>query len=145
MGHRMSEQYPTRHEQAPDFSWLARLPHGDRRLTAEAREGARRAARYATHAFRGPIGELISRELGSYVERGMQVPVSALGPRLVAAMQREEARHPLPPLPGYAHLPALPAPGNGLRWRYRTAADPERPARGTQPQTSPKTMASPSG
>ncbi|MEN3298418.1 MAG: hypothetical protein V7633_476 [Pseudonocardia sp.] len=98
-------------------------PHGSRSLTAQARQDAMAAARYAEHAYPGPIGEVLSRELRNYAEDGEQLPPHASAPRLISAVQRQQARNPLPPAPGYAHLPAQYIPGSALRWRYRTAAD----------------------
>jgi hypothetical protein len=97
-------------------------------LTAEAVAAALHAAHYAALTYEGPIGELISRELRNYSESGVQQPPTAMGPRLVAAMQRQEARQPLPPAPSWTHLPAQYIPGSGLRWRYRSVADLDQPA-----------------
>ena len=101
-------------------------------LTAEAMEATLHAAHYAALTYEGPIGEIISRELRGYAESGVQLPPSAMGPRLVAAVQRQEARQPLPPAPSWAHLPAQYVPGSPLRWRYRTVADLDQPATDTQ-------------
>jgi hypothetical protein len=98
-------------------------------LTAEA---TLHAAHYAALAYEGPIGEIISRELRSYAESGVQLPPSAMGPRLVAAVRRQEARQPLPPALSWAHLPAQYVPGSPLRWRYRTVADLDQPATDAQ-------------
>jgi hypothetical protein len=98
-------------------------PHGSGSLTAQARQSAMAAARYAEYAYPGPIGEVLSRELRSYADDGEQLPPHALAPRLVLAVRRQEARNPLPPAPGYAHLPAQYIPGSALRWRYRTVTD----------------------
>jgi hypothetical protein len=97
-------------------------------LSAEATEAALHGAHYAALTCEGPIGELIGRELRNYAESGVQLPPSAMAPRLVAAMQRQEARQPLPAARSWAHLPAQYVPGSGLRWRYRTVADLDQPA-----------------
>ena len=104
-------------------------PHGSGSLTAQARQDATVAARYAEHAYPGPIGEVLSRELRNYAEDGEQLPPHASAPRLILAMQRQQARNPLPPAPGYAHLPAQYIPGSALRWRYRTVIDPDENTR----------------
>jgi hypothetical protein len=98
-------------------------------LTTKAVEEALHAARCARHAYEGPIGDLVSRELRTYAEIGEQLPPSALGPRLVSEMQRQEARQPLPAPRSHAHLPARYVPGTPLHWRYRTVAD--------QPESDP--------
>ncbi|WP_433284433.1 hypothetical protein ACQPZQ_24685 [Pseudonocardia sp. CA-142604] len=94
-------------------------------LTGEDMAATLHAAQHAALTYEGPIGELISRELRHYAQRGVQLPPSAMGPRLVAAMRRQEARQPLPPAPGWAHLPARYIPGSGLRWRHRSVAEPD--------------------
>lgn len=94
------------------------------RLSPEAARAALRAARYAVAAYPGPIGELISRELHSYVDAGEQVHAPALAARLILALERGEAQHPLPPIHGdWRHLPAQYIPGSPMHWRYRTSAD----------------------
>lgn len=106
----------------------------------ESSEGARlssasiaavwRAARYAEHAYPGPIGDLIGQELRTYAANGVKLPPHAIGPRLASMLITQEKRHPLPPLPSYAHLPAQHAPGTGSRWRYRSVIDVEEPDTG---------------
>lgn len=103
------------------------MPIGHR-SPRNAPEIALHLAHYAALTYEGPIGEIISRELCSYAESGVQLPSSAMGPRLVAALQRQQARQPLPPAPSWAHLPAQYVPGSGLRWHYRTVADVDLPA-----------------
>jgi hypothetical protein len=97
-------------------------------LTAEATAAALNVAHYASLTYEGPLGEIISQELRQYAESGVQLPPSAMGPRLVAAMQRQEARQPLPRARSWAHLPAQYIPGSALKWRYRTVADLDQPA-----------------
>ena len=101
-------------------------------LTREDMAATLHAAHYAALTYEGPIGELVSRELRNYARSGVQLPSSAMGPRLVAAMQRQEACQPLPPAPSWAHLPAQYIPGSGLRWRYRSLADLDQPATDSQ-------------
>ena len=94
------------------------------RLSPDAARAALRAARYAVAAYPGPVGELISRELHSYVGAGEQVHAPALATRLILALERSEAQHPLPPIHGgWRHLPAQYIPGSPMHWRYRTSAD----------------------
>lgn len=94
------------------------------RLNPDAASVALRAARYAVAAYPGPIGELINKELRSYVDAGEQVRAPALVARLILALQRSEAQHPLPPIrSGWWHLPAQYIPGSPMHWRYRTSAD----------------------
>lgn len=93
-------------------------------LGRKAADVALRAARYAILAYPGPIGELISHELHSHVDHDEQLDQAAVATRLVLAMQRREARHPLPPTrSGWEHLPAQYMPGSPLHWRYRTPID----------------------
>ena len=94
------------------------------RLSPDAARAALRAARYAVAAHPGPIGELISRELHSYVDTGEQVHAPALAARLILALQRGEAQNPLRPIQSdWRHLPAQYIPGSPMHWRYRTIAD----------------------
>ena len=94
------------------------------RLSPDAARIALRAARYAVAAYPGPIGELISRELRSYVDAGEQVHAPALAARLILALQRGEAQNPLPSIQNdWRHLPAQYVPGSPMRFRYRTSAD----------------------
>ena len=94
------------------------------RLSRDAARTALRAARYAVAAYPGPIGELISRELHSYVDAGEQVHAPALAARLILALQRGEAQNPLPPIQSdWRHLPAQYIPGSPMHWRYQTIAD----------------------
>jgi hypothetical protein len=96
------------------------------RLSREATDEARRAARYAVSANPGPIGDLVDQELKRYIEAGEELHAPALPPRLIAALRASEAQHPLPPTPNWRHLPAQYIPGTPLHWRYRTAADDDR-------------------
>ena len=107
-------------EVSPAVSWSSADRAEWPPLTAEAIAAILQAARYAALTYEGPVGEIISGELRSYAESGVQLPPSAMGPRLLAAMQRQEARQPLPAAPSWAHLPAQYIPGSGLKWRYRT-------------------------
>lgn len=107
-------------------------PHGAGSLTAQARQSVMAAARYAEHAYPGPIGEVLSRELRSYAEDGEQLPPHASAPRLVLMVRRQEARNPLPPAPGYAPRrrstsQAAPCAGAPARspTRSRTCVPPE--------------------
>lgn len=84
-----------------------------------------RSARYAAAAFPGPVGELISREIRTYVDAGEQLPAYALAPRLVADMTTWELRNPLPPIPDAA--PRY-VPGTAMHFRSPTAADEPDPA-----------------
>jgi hypothetical protein len=94
------------------------------RLSRDAAQIALRAARYAVAAYPGPIGELISRELHSYVDAREQVHAPALAARLILALQRGETQNPLPPIQNaWRHLPAQYIPGSPMHWRYRTSAD----------------------
>ena len=107
-------------EASPSASWSSADRAEWPPLTAEATAAILQAARYAALTYEGPVGEIISGELRSYAEGGVQLPPSGMGPRLLAAMQRKEARQPLPQAPSWAHLPAHYIPGSALRWRYRT-------------------------
>lgn len=101
------------------------LSSRQQRLTTQDVAVARRAARYAQHAYGGPVGDLIGRELREYAEAGQQLPPYAIGPRLVSLLTQQEARDPLPPARTYTHLPAQYVPGTPLHWRYRSIADVE--------------------
>jgi hypothetical protein len=107
----------------------------DRSLTQAERRAALSAARYAVAAYSGPIGELISRELHSYVDAGVREHVPSLAPRLILGLERAEARNPIPEIRhGWAHLPAQYIPGTPMHWRYRDVAEaplPTAPADGT--------------
>jgi hypothetical protein len=94
----------------------------DRPLTTDERSVALRSARYASHAYPGPMGELISSRIHEYVLDGKLLESFSLPRRLVRSMQTMEARSPLPPLGGYDYLPATYMPGSPGRWRYRTSA-----------------------
>jgi hypothetical protein len=95
----------------------------DRPLTTEERAVALRSARYASHAYPGPVGDLVSSTIQEYVLGGNLLEPFSLAGRLVRALQTMEARSPLPPRARYNHLPAEYLPGSAMRWRYRTAAD----------------------
>jgi hypothetical protein len=95
-------------------------------LTTVERAAALGSARYASHAYPGPVGDLVKTKIEQYVVDGRQLEPFDLAPRLIRSMQTMEARSPLPPRTGYDHLPAVHVPGSGGRWRYRTAADEGR-------------------
>jgi hypothetical protein len=95
----------------------------ERDLTTVERATALRSARYAAHAYPGPVGDLIRTKIEEYVTDGKMLGPCALADRLVRSMQTMESRSPLAPRRGYDHLPAIHVPGSGSRWRYRTAAD----------------------
>jgi hypothetical protein len=127
---------------APTPPWITRAaprtgaaratePAEASRLTAQDVAAARRAARYAQHAYGGPVGDLIGRELRAYTEAGEQRPPHAMGPRLVSMLMKQEARHPLPLPRTDTHLPAKYVPGTSLRWRCRFVADVEESAAGS--------------
>jgi hypothetical protein len=97
-----------------------------RDLTTVERTTALRSARYASRAYPGPVGDLVKAKIEEYVVDGRPLRSFDLAPRLVRAMQTLESRSPLPRRGGYDHLPAVPVPGSGMRWRYRTAADEDR-------------------
>jgi hypothetical protein len=98
----------------------------ERDLTTVERATALRSARYASHAYPGPVGDLIKAKIEEYVVDGRLLEPFDLAPRLVRAMQTTETQSPLAPRGGYDHLPAVPIPGSGMRWRYRTAADEDQ-------------------
>jgi hypothetical protein len=98
----------------------------ERDLTTVERAAALGSARYAAHAYPGPVGDLVKAKIEQYVVDGKQLEPFDLAPRLVRAMQTMEGSSPLPPRRGYDHLPAVHVPGSGGRWRYRTAADEGR-------------------
>jgi hypothetical protein len=101
-------------------------PLADRTLTTDERSAALRSARYASHAYPGPVGDLISSKIHEYVLDGKLLEAFSLPRRLVRSMQTMETRSPLPPLGGYDFLPATYMPGSAGRWRYRTAADEDQ-------------------
>ncbi|NMO93056.1 hypothetical protein [Actinomycetospora sp. TBRC 11914] len=98
----------------------------ERDLTTVERASALRSARYASQAYPGPVGDLITARIEEYVVDGRRHEPFDLAPRLVRAMQTMETWSPLPSRGGYDHLPAVPIPGSGMRWRYRTATDEDR-------------------
>jgi hypothetical protein len=100
------------------------LAEGD--LTTVERATALRSARYAAHAYPGPVGDLIKTKIEQYVMDGKLLEPFDLARRLVRSMQTMETRHPLPSGGGYDYLPTVYVPGSGMRWRYRTAADEDR-------------------
>ncbi|GLZ47930.1 hypothetical protein Acsp06_41150 [Actinomycetospora sp. NBRC 106375] len=87
---------------------------------AEA-DTALRCARYARHAYPGPVGELISTDIHAAVAGDL--PAGPVVRRVVSALRTMERSRPLPPLEGDRRLPARHVPGSGGRWAYRTAAD----------------------
>jgi hypothetical protein len=99
------------------------VPPAERTLTTDERSMALRSARFASHAYPGPVGDLISSKIKDYVLGGKLLEAFSLPRRLVRSMQSMEIRSPLPPRVGYDHLPAIYMPGSGQRWRYRTATD----------------------
>lgn len=98
----------------------------ERDLTTVERATAVRSARYASHAYPGPVGDLIKSKIEEYVVDGTLLEPFDLAPRLVRAMKTMEAHSPLPRRSGYDHLPAVPIRGSGMRWRYQTAAEEDR-------------------
>jgi hypothetical protein len=100
-----------------------------RSLTANERTLALRSARYASHAYPGPMGDLICSKIEEYVLGGKLLQAFSLPRRLVRSMQTMETQSPLPPLDGYDYLPATYMPGSAHRWRYRTEADEEQDRR----------------
>jgi hypothetical protein len=95
----------------------------ERPLTTDERAVALRSARYASLAFPGPVGDLVSSRIQEYVLDGRVLEPFSLPHRLVRSLQTMEDRNPLPPAAGYDHLPARYVPGSAMRWRYRTTAD----------------------
>lgn len=89
-------------------------------LDPDTRRISLRAARYAAAAYPGALGELISREIRTYVAADEQVPRHALSRRLIVAMQNREASTPLSPVPNAA--PRY-VPGTPLHFRSPTVAD----------------------
>jgi hypothetical protein len=73
-------------------------------------------------AYSGPIGELIDRELRSYVDSGHAVHPAALPSRLIATLAAAEGREPAvaPGRNSTAGLPARYRPGSALHWEYGT-------------------------
>lgn len=63
-------------------------------LSEDAKAAGLRAARYAEASFSGPVGELIGREIRSYVNAGYVLPWRHIAPRLVSAMANRESRFP---------------------------------------------------
>lgn len=104
-------------------------PLADRTLSVDERSVALRSARYASHAYPGPVGDVISSKIREYVLGGKLLEAFSLPRRLVRSMQTMETRNPLSPLGGYDHLPATHMPGSAGRWRYRTAADEDQDQR----------------
>ncbi|HEY2223264.1 hypothetical protein [Actinomycetospora sp.] len=98
----------------------------ERDLTTVERATALRSARYGSHAYPGPVGDLIKTKIEEYVMDGRLLEPFDLARRLIRSMQTMETRSPLPPRGGYDHLPAVAVPGSGSRWRYQTAADENR-------------------
>jgi hypothetical protein len=98
-------------------------PSAERDLTTVERAEALRSARYASQAYPGPVGELIKSWIEDYVVDGKLLEPFCLARRLVRSMTTMEERSPLPPRTGYEHLPAVPVPGSGSRWRYQPTED----------------------
>jgi hypothetical protein len=92
-------------------------------LGRDTTHAALRAAAYALHAYPGPIGELIDRELRSYVDSGHAAHPAALPSRLIATLAAAESREPAaaPGRNSAAGLPARYRPGSPLHWEYGTA------------------------
>jgi hypothetical protein len=89
------------------------------RLDLDAVHAALRAARYATQAYSGPIGELISRELHDYVAAGYQLAPAALPPRLIAAIRRAVgSSEAIRAGRSHGQLPARYRPGSPLHWGH---------------------------
>jgi hypothetical protein len=82
------------------------------------------AAAYALHAYPGPVGELIDRELRSYVDSGHAAHPAALPSRLIATLAAAESREPAaaPGRDRTAGLPARYRPGSPLQWEYGTSS-----------------------
>jgi hypothetical protein len=110
-------------EAQTDGTAAPEVQSADRPLTTEERAIALRSARYASHAYPGPVGDLVTSRIQEYVLDGKLLEPFSLACRLVRALQTMEVRSPLPPQAGYNHLPAKYIPGSAMRWRYRTATD----------------------
>ena len=91
-------------------------------LGRDTTHAALRTARYALRAYSGPIGELIDRELRSYVDSGHAAHPTALPSRLIATLAAAEGREPAtaPDRNSTAGLPARYRPGSPLHWEYGT-------------------------
>lgn len=109
-------------EAQTDETAASNIHVADRPLTPQERAAALRSARYASGAYPGPVGDLISSRIREYVLDGRLLEPFSLPDRLVRSLQTMEARSPLPPLTGYDHLPATYVPGSAVRWQYHTAA-----------------------
>lgn len=93
-------------------------------LGRDTTHAALRAAAYALHAYPGPVGELIDRELRSYVDSGHAAHPAALPSRLIATLAAAESREPAaaPGRDNTAGLPARYRPGSPLQWEYGTSS-----------------------
>jgi hypothetical protein len=110
-------------EAHPDRTATPSVKMADRSLTAEERAVALRSARYASYAYPGPVGDLVSSRIKEYVLDGIVLEPFSMPHRLVRSLRTMEAQSPLAALPGHDHLPATYIPGSAMRWRYRTAGN----------------------
>jgi hypothetical protein len=93
-------------------------------LSRDTTHAALRAASYALHAYPGPVGALIDRELRSYVDSGHAAHPAALPSRLIATLAAAESREPAatPGRNSTAGLPARYRLGSPLHWEYPTSS-----------------------
>jgi hypothetical protein len=101
-----------------------RFPPAAPALSRDTTHAALRAAAYALQAYPGPVGELIDRELRSYVDSGHAAHPAAMPSRLIATLAAAESREPAaaPGRDRTAGLPARYRPGSPLQWEYGTSS-----------------------
>lgn len=122
----MSEPPPTHPDQtailltyAAEWSRAQAAYEGRRpALSEDAKATGLRAARYAEALFSGPVGELIGREIRSYIDAGHVLPWRHIAPRLVSAMSSRERRFPCRDADGNNAKPVTLRyiPGSNLRY-----------------------------
>lgn len=89
-------------------------------LNREAVHAILRAARFGADAYPGPVGELIGRALGAYLEGGWQLPPDSMPERLLAVL-RPASGHDAGTTTGRDRLPAVYRNGTPLHWAYPAA------------------------
>jgi hypothetical protein len=88
-------------------------PAADRpQLSREYVHAILRASRFGIHAYPGPVGELIERELRAYVDGGRRLPPDSTAERLLAVLLEalgKERKAPTMSRPGAPTGPIDPA------------------------------------
>jgi hypothetical protein len=96
----------------------------ERDLSTETVHTILRAARFSLQAYPGPIGELIDRELRSYVDTGRQLPAGSIPERLLANLLQTQEPAPSTVAEPEPTLPARYRKGTPLHWDHHPGTGP---------------------